>query len=179
MRPAGQPHRAGGVLRRLAISRKNARPQRSATPLDPEQDLIAPGRAFGQAQSSLRTRRWHPRNAPANSDLSQAYYNLVTRAQDNRDSLPFSDRAVNVLVGEKFGRGFSPRCVGSVSRAFKDRLNSWCESRRADFYEHDTFYGLQYLMGVALETRGGFILRRRIQPENINYGLNPLHVQGL
>jgi len=111
------------------------------------------------------------RNTGPNLEISQALTILRSRSRGFVRNNGWAKRAIQAISNNTVGEGIRPAPIGTKNqvRKVKTIWKAWAESTQCDWYEKNTFYGLQKLAMKEIAEGGEvLIIKRRVQPTKAN-----------
>jgi lambda family phage portal protein len=133
-------------------------------------------RAFEAAKKTRRTSGWLTSNGGPNAEMRSALSVLMQRHQDLVDNDPYCRRAIDVIASNVVGEGIEGAPRGG-SKIFARGWDEWAGSTLCDFYGRSNFYGLQEQAIRTIAVRGSVLVRQRLEPKLVSYGMVPLQIQ--
>jgi lambda family phage portal protein len=129
-------------------------------------------RAYEAADKARRGKSFRlAQSTGANREISGALVTLRDRSRHMTRNNGWARRAVEAIVKHTVADGIQPAPVGALEKTkqVKNIWGAWANSTACDWYEKNTFYGLQELaMRAIVEGGDVLILKRWVKPDADN-----------
>jgi lambda family phage portal protein len=136
-------------------------------------------RHYEGAAKSRRTEDWQATGTSAKNEVRRSLTILRNRAREQDRNNGYAKKAINVITTNTVGAGIrlSIKSDTPAREAILKAWNKWADSKKCDFDEHLTFYGIQKL-GMRSTALSGEVLLIRKRTK-FKKGSVPLEIQVL
>lgn len=129
-------------------------------------------RKYDAASTGRRTSGWYATGSSANAETAESLNKLRDRARELVRNNPYAKNAIDVIVTNTIGTGIVPR-PRKNAEILLENWHRWASTKKCDYENQHTFYGLQALAMRTIAESGEVIIRKRM----VNDKTNPLRLQ--